>query len=583
MIREVGSLALGAEAPTEGMEAEIGDEPRGAGEQQVVSEEGNGSMGPPRARRQRRRDRRRRLHGADDGADDEAMEDDAEEHDDEGTLDDIVSSRIADFPADVADATTVRLQSRAIDIASEARGLGGASAGRKREFVDRFAALANDAKAAAREADNQETCRALEAWRNWVTDGAEGGMRNAHRFTRVPEQWTPTTVGDDELDVLTCDPAVLLEDMRNRYVDKWAATAHPRRVEWTTREALPRLTEGEINGASISFAWRTSATYDGFHPRHWALLSPDARRATAALCEAIELLGALPVQINLVTMPLIGKALGGYRAIGMVAAVLRVWARARRPLADAWEDRNRRSFWSADKGNSPLDTVWRQEVRQEAAVSDGLQGAALLYDLDSFFYETIDRDLLLQRARLTGFPEVIVRVCLALYACPRMLALDGALSREVYPERGIIAGDTMATTLVKVYCIGALDELCRRLPPTVNLDAHIDDLVLTAEAEPSVLVTDVPKAEVMLMKTITDDLRCTVSIAKAGLVATTHKLATELKRRIPAVAGPVVASMPNLGIDCRAAAPRGRTKKNTKRAARMKKGAVRIGRLHKLT
>ncbi len=310
----------------------------------------------------------------------------ADECDHVGILDDIIDSLIADFPTEVTDATTLRLQSRAIDVASEAQVIDGASEERRRVFVGNLNGLAKDAKSAARDGEDQETRQALESWRNWVTDGAENGMRNAHRFTRVPEQWTPTTAGHGELDVLTCDPGVLLNDMRDKYVDKWAAKAWPRRIDWPTREALPRLTEAEVNEASTTFAWRTSSTYDGFHPRHWALLSPGAKKATAALCEAIELLGSLPVQISLVTMPLIGKALGGYRAIGMVAAILRVWARARRHLADAWEDKNRRSSWSADKGNSPLDTVWRQEVRQEAAVSDGLQGAALLYDLDSFFF-----------------------------------------------------------------------------------------------------------------------------------------------------------------------------------------------------
>ncbi len=581
VVREVGRLALGDEAPLADEEAGAVETERGADERQVTGRKRNGRGEPPQAQRRGKRKRRQQTGGDEEEDDMHSDEGDLLAHDMNSILDDVADSIIADFPAQVIDDTSLRLQNRTLDIVTEAKALDGATAEDKREFVSRYTALLNDARTAARESENQDTRLALAAWRDWIRDGAECGLRNAHKYTKVPEQWTPTTAGEDELDVLTCDPSVLLNDLRNKYIGKWAARDQPRRVEWVTREALPRMTAEEISEASGSFAWRTSATYDGFHPRHWSLLSTGARRATAALCEAIELLGALPVQINLVTMPLIGKALGGYRAIGMVAALLRLWARARRPIADAWEDRNRRSFWSADKGNSPLDTIWRQEARQEAAVADGLQGAALLYDLDSF-YELIDRDLLLQRARRTGFPEVVVRVCLALYACPRMLSLDGALTREVYPERGIIAGDTMATTLVKVYCIGALDELCERLPPTVQLDAHIDDLVLTAEAGPREIMNDVPKAEALLMNTIENDLRCTISIAKAGLVATTHRLATELKKRIPTVSGPVVASMPNLGVDCRAAAPRGRKQTGTKRAARMKKGRVRAMRLHKL-
>ncbi len=496
-------------------------------------------------------------------------------------LDDIIESLIADYPAEATDAIVVRLHSRVLDVAAEARVLGEATAEAKREFWSNLATLTEDVEKAAREAETDETKKALGDWRAWLMDGIDEGARHAHMHTRLPQEWVPTTVISEELEVLTNDPTELLREQRTKYAMKWQATEHPRRAEWPTREALPRLGEDEVDTASVSFPWRTSATFDGFHPRHWTLLSPAAKRATGALCEAVELLGALPTQLSLVTMPLISKPQGGHRAIGMIAALLRVWARARRPLAEKWEENHRRGYWSADRGNSPLDTIWRQEARQEAAAASGRQAAALLNDLDSF-YETVDRDLLLRRARATGFPEPIVRVCLALYACPRMLTLDGALSREVHPARGIIAGDAMATTLVKVYCVGAFDELCVRLPPSVKMDAHIDDIVLTAEAQPREILADVPKAAELLHKVIKDELRCTIAESKAGLVATTRELATELRRRIPGLTGPVTASVPNLGMDCRAAAPRGRARRSTKRFSRFWNGNKRTKRLRSI-
>jgi hypothetical protein len=147
----------------------------------------------------------------------------------------------------------------------------------------------------------------------------------------------------------------------------------------------------------------------------------------------------------LTTMPLIEKPSGGFRAIGMMTMLYRVWAKARRPYADKWEDSHRRGYWSADKANGPADTVWRQEARQEAEVASGKQAATLIYDMEAF-YETIDRDLLLERARATGFPEPIIRLCLAAYGGPRMLAMNGALSGEMNPTKGIIAGCGMAAT-----------------------------------------------------------------------------------------------------------------------------------------
>ncbi len=157
-----------------------------------------------------------------------------------------------------------------------------------------------------------------------------------------------------------------------------------------------------------------------------------------------------PTQTSLVTMPLIGKPRGGHRGIGKMTALYRVWSKARRPEAVAWEAKHDRPYFAAAAGAGPIDAVHRQAMRQEAAVASGDAAAVVLEDLEAF-YESIDRARLLSEAHKHGFPVAIVRACLAAYAAPRMLTLDKAAARELYPRRGVIAGCSFATTLVKLF------------------------------------------------------------------------------------------------------------------------------------
>ncbi len=498
----------------------------------------------------------------------------------EEMIDNLMYAVIADFPAEVSEPEALRLHSEAIDLVSLAHLAISCGHADRSQFRKSYEDLLARIRKAGAIKEKEEAKEMMDGWKQWL--GGDGGcnLKNAHKYSRLPQPWTPTTM-EGEGGVISACPAAVLEGYRVKYSTRWESVEHPRRLEWPDRVALPRLTKEQINEAGNTFPWKTAATYDGFHPRHVTLLSDQGRETFAVICECMELLGSLPSQLGLVTMPLIPKASSGHRAIGMLTALFRVWARARRPWADEWEDLHRRSYWSADRGNSPLDTIWRQECRQEAGVADGKQAATLLYDMSNF-YEAVDRDLLLQRARRTGFPEAIIRVCLAVYAGPRMLQLDGALSVEAHPIKGMIAGDTMATTLVKVYCVGAFDDMCASLPPTVKLDAHIDDLVLAAQGSPQELIQDVPKAEQLLADVIEKELRCKIAVDKAGLVTTDRRLAEHLRERIPILSGPIRTSMPNLGTDCRAAKPRGPLRKGTKRHARLDMGWKRRGRLKKL-
>ncbi len=505
-------------------------------------------------------------------------EDEEEEHEVDGIIDELGMALVADFPSEVHDATVLRLHNEAMEATDRASRARDADDETRNNLVQHLTDLIQRLKEQWNKHERHEDKEAVNKWKTWVAEDINKGAKRAHEYSRLPNEWMPTSTIEEGTGIVRSSPSALLEAQRAKYEARWEPTAEPRRIEWETREALPRLTAEEIGAASEAFPWSTALTHDGIHPRHASLLCRDGRSAMGALCEAIELLGALPSQLRLVTMPLLEKPSGGFRAIGMMAMLYRVWAKARRPYADKWEDAHRRPFWSADKSNGPGDTIWRQEARQEARVADGGQAATLIYDMEAF-YETIDREVLLERARATGFPEPLIRVCLAAYGGPRMLSKDGALAREMYPTKGIIAGCGMATTMVKIYCLDPFDKVQKAIPDTVHFDAHIDDLVLTCEAEPRRVLADLTRAEKELQHAIGIGLKARVAEGKAGLVATSKELAQALRRQIPAVTGPVVRSMVNLGTDCLAGKKRGKLSNNMKRCSRLKKGIRRAHRL----
>eukprot|EP00972_Heterocapsa_arctica_P025376 3737330-Heterocapsa_arctica.AAC.1 len=53
----------------------------------------------------------------------------------------------------------------------------------------------------------------LEGWKTWVNQAADQGARNAHKFSKLPQEWKPTTTPSQDGQV-TADPLGLLEAQR---------------------------------------------------------------------------------------------------------------------------------------------------------------------------------------------------------------------------------------------------------------------------------------------------------------------------------------------------------------------------------
>eukprot|EP00972_Heterocapsa_arctica_P097083 14322770-Heterocapsa_arctica.AAC.1 len=83
----------------------------------------------------------------------------------------------------------------------------------------------------------------------------------------------------------------------------------------------------------------------------------------------METLGTLPTQLRAVLMLLLAKPKGGFRPIGLFSSIYRLWAKARRPYAVAWEEAHWKPYFACGAGRGAEDTVWRQAVKAESGVA----------------------------------------------------------------------------------------------------------------------------------------------------------------------------------------------------------------------
>ena len=77
--------------------------------------------------------------------------------------------------------------------------------------------------------------------------------------------------------------------------------------------------------AARTYKERTGLGCDDFRPRWLGWLSTELLSALAGLLMAIEGIGLWPAQLQGILVPLLPKADGGRRPIGLLAALVRVW------------------------------------------------------------------------------------------------------------------------------------------------------------------------------------------------------------------------------------------------------------------
>ena len=151
-------------------------------------------------------------------------------------------------------------------------------------------------------------------------------------------------------------------------------------------------------------------------------------------------------------MVLVPKAEGGFRPIGLIPFIPRVWMRCRRDVAKQWELDTERRFLYAGAGKRSTIAAWRQAARAEIARAVGDKYVQILLDLVKAF-ERIPYHVLLREVRRLGYPLRLLRLAIATYRLPRSIRVGDAMSDLVQAIRGIVAGSGTATTEMRVVMV----------------------------------------------------------------------------------------------------------------------------------
>ena len=189
------------------------------------------------------------------------------------------------------------------------------------------------------------------------------------------------------------------------------------------------------------------------------------------LCESA---GRWPSAVQMVIIVLLAKADGGFRPIGLIPAIPRIWMRVRRQAAKQWEQLQARPYLYAGASKGATVAAWKQSARAEYAAASSMGYGQALLDLVKAF-ERIPHSLLVHEARALGYPLWMIRLAISTYKLQRVVRVGSAVSSIIEAIRGITAGSGLATTEMRLAMIRIVDG-ASLAHPAAALTLFVDDL-----------------------------------------------------------------------------------------------------------
>ena len=201
-------------------------------------------------------------------------------------------------------------------------------------------------------------------FREWAKRATQKGGGAAHAFSRIPAGWRETLVpggvhptGGPEGSSATTQRVVDVE------ICKWqvawvAADTPPEDLPpWPIVERLLPSFEQEIRDVGRSYSWRTGLGLDQLHPKHLSLASNQCLHVLGYFFYCCEVCGTWAEAMEFFSFFLLAKPTGGFRTIGLLTGLYRVWAKLKMPLVRAWAAGVPRAYFTAGMA-SPLSRRW---------------------------------------------------------------------------------------------------------------------------------------------------------------------------------------------------------------------------------
>jgi len=429
-----------------------------------------------------------------------------------------------------------------------------------------------------KEANQSKTAsnKRFNDWKDKELDGAAGG---AHRFSKEPTAWKPAEVyKQDGSRALTATD--ILDAEKFKYQKLWMADFERAPLVFENNVPLERPEPSKLRRIAKMFKRRTGVAPDGWHPRSIALLNDDLLNVMATLMELLERSGHLPAQQRQVFIFLLDKSSGGTRPIGLFTAFYRIWSKLRQEKAARWTATNDQAFFASGKGRSTTDPVWRQSIKNQFSATKGRATASICWDMRKF-YERMSFDRLVQQAAKYDFDPTILNVALNAYRMGRVLTYNGQAVNPMYASHGIIAGDSLSDSLVKLYYIDIFKRL-EQEHPLVTFDVYIDDIQISATGPRKAVAKRLAAAAADLRAAIENEMSASLALDKATVTSNDSILCSELRAMLGDAAGPEIDVAQFLGVDHLLAKERKVINRNSKWKSRIKIAKSRTARLRRL-
>eukprot|EP00959_Pyramimonas_sp_CCMP1952_P139280 2915064-Pyramimonas_sp.AAC.1 len=127
----------------------------------------------------------------------------------------------------------------------------------------------------------------------------KGGMGRAHRWTKKLEAWKPVPAVHRQRFSGRPPRILQVEADRLANIQDVHTEAPPQWVSQTDdRVALGPSTPARLRKVCRSFPRNTGSTWDGVHPRHFAMLDDAQAELVCKMIELIEQIGHMPSQLQ---------------------------------------------------------------------------------------------------------------------------------------------------------------------------------------------------------------------------------------------------------------------------------------------
>ncbi len=334
------------------------------------------------------------------------------------------------------------------------------------------------------------------------------------------------------------------------------ASAPWRSVDFTDCRSLPAPGHLELRSAARTFAPWTGTSSELLTPRHYYWLSDLLLDRVGTFLVVLEAWGIWPHQLSEALIRLIPKATGGRRPIGLLASLVRLWERVRRPHIVEWRGRVQRGYNWMTRRRGAARAVWAQTVAEEAARQRGLASAAVLVDLVKAFEMIILARVWKVAIRLE-FPPHLLRLSMEVCAFERRLAYRGAYSEgTAHTLTAVLAGSGYATDYMFIMIIDAMDDILRN-HNNVSACVIADDVKLSVAGEEDRVAKDISGVAEEFINVLEKQLQMEVSKTKDGkkgktvALVSSGKLAVRIKGKMRRMGIAVARQTRNLGIDFR--------------------------------